>query len=102
MIVVRRALGGMGNSNSDRSGGGHGGERSYRDGPAGGKEARANILMDTGEDGDMFQREDAKVRRLQLTGSGELQVFAAEVSTLACSCWMYMRDKFVKLEQVRI
>lgn len=84
VIVVLRALGGMGNSSSDRSSGGQGGERSYRDGPAGGKEARGNILMDTGEDGDVFQREDAKVRRLQQTGSGELQVFAADASTLAC------------------
>lgn len=84
VIVVPRALGGMGNSSSDRSGGGHGGERSYRDGPAGGKEARANILMDAGEDGDVFQREDAKVRRLRQTGSGQLQVFVTEVSTLAC------------------
>lgn len=51
---------GMGNSNSDRSSGGQG-DRSYRDGQPGGKEARANILMDSTEDGDLFQREDSKV-----------------------------------------
>ncbi len=50
----------MGNSSSDRSGGGQG-ERSYRDGQQGGKEARPNILMDSTEDADLFQREDPKV-----------------------------------------
>lgn len=49
----------MGNSSSDRSSGGQG-ERSYRDGQQGGKEARSNILMDSSEDSDLFQREDAK------------------------------------------
>ncbi|KAM3868339.1 5'-AMP-activated protein kinase subunit beta-1b [Diretmus argenteus] len=49
----------MGNSNSDRASGGQG-ERSYRDGQQGGKEARANILIDSTEDADLFQREDAK------------------------------------------
>lgn len=51
---------GMGNSSSDRSSGGQG-ERSFRDGQQGGKEARPNILIDSTEDGDLFQREDAKV-----------------------------------------
>uniref|UniRef100_A0A8D3CY18 Protein kinase, AMP-activated, beta 1 non-catalytic subunit, b n=1 Tax=Scophthalmus maximus TaxID=52904 RepID=A0A8D3CY18_SCOMX len=49
----------MGNSSSDRSGGGQG-ERSYRDGAQGGKEARPNILMDSSEDADLFQRDDSK------------------------------------------
>lgn len=49
----------MGNSSSDRSSGGQG-ERSFRDGQQGGKEARPNILIDSTEDGDLFQREDAK------------------------------------------
>lgn len=52
----------MGNSSSDRSGGGQG-ERSYRDGQQGGKDARPKILMDSTEDADLFQREDAKVKR---------------------------------------
>lgn len=50
----------MGNSNSDRSGGGQG-DRTYRDGQQGGKEARPNILMDSSEDADLFQRDDPKV-----------------------------------------
>ncbi|KAF3696091.1 5'-AMP-activated protein kinase subunit beta-1 [Channa argus] len=50
----------MGNSSSDRSSGGQG-ERSYRDGQPGGKDARPNILMDSTDDSDLFQREDAKV-----------------------------------------
>uniref|UniRef100_A0A8C6USB8 Protein kinase, AMP-activated, beta 1 non-catalytic subunit, b n=2 Tax=Neogobius melanostomus TaxID=47308 RepID=A0A8C6USB8_9GOBI len=52
---------GMGNSNSDRGGGGQG-ERSpsYRDGQQGGKDARPKILMDSTEDSDLFQREDVK------------------------------------------
>lgn len=49
----------MGNSSSDRASGSQG-ERSYRDGQQGAKEARSNILMDSTEDGDIFQREDAK------------------------------------------
>lgn len=40
----------MGNSNSDRASGGQ----------QGGKEARPNILMDSSEDADLFQREDTK------------------------------------------
>lgn len=51
----------MGNSSSDRAGGGQG-ERSDRDGQQGGKEARPNILMDSTEDGDLFNRDDPKVR----------------------------------------
>ncbi|KAK5932625.1 hypothetical protein CgunFtcFv8_004315 [Champsocephalus gunnari] len=46
----------MGNSSSDRSG--SQGERSDRE--QGGKEARPNILMDSSEDADLFQREDTK------------------------------------------
>lgn len=46
---------GMGNSSSDRASGG----QSER-----GKEARPNILIDSTEDADIFQREDAKVTRL--------------------------------------
>uniref|UniRef100_A0A3P8SC62 Protein kinase, AMP-activated, beta 1 non-catalytic subunit, b n=1 Tax=Amphiprion percula TaxID=161767 RepID=A0A3P8SC62_AMPPE len=59
----------MGNSSSDRSGGGQG-DRSYRDGQQGGKEARPNIMMDSGEDADLFQREDPKAPQ-------ELQEFLA-------------------------
>lgn len=43
----------MGNSSSDRSPGVQGGQQA-------GKEPRTNILMDGSEDGDVFQREDAK------------------------------------------
>lgn len=52
----------MGNSSSDRGGGGGQGERSpsYRDGQQGGKDARPKILMDSSEDTDLFQREDSK------------------------------------------
>lgn len=63
MLLVAAGVawpGAMGNSSSDRAGGGQG-ERSYRDGQQGGKEARSNILMDSTEDADLFQREDAKV-----------------------------------------
>lgn len=41
----------MGNSSSDRTSGGQ----------PGGKEARSNILIDSSEDADLFQREDSKV-----------------------------------------
>lgn len=50
----------MGNSSSDRSSGSHG-ERSYREGHHGGKEARSNIMMDSADDADLYQREDQKV-----------------------------------------
>ncbi|TDH12496.1 hypothetical protein EPR50_G00047870 [Perca flavescens] len=50
---------GMGNSSSDRSSDGQR-DRSYRDGQQGGKEARPNILLDSTEDADLFQREDTK------------------------------------------
>ncbi|XP_014883542.1 5'-AMP-activated protein kinase subunit beta-1b [Poecilia latipinna] len=46
----------MGNSNSDRSSS----ERSFRDGPSGGKEARPNIMMDSNDDAELFHREDPK------------------------------------------
>lgn len=46
----------MGNSSSDRGGQG---EKAYRDGH-GSKEPRSNILIDSTEDADLFQREDAK------------------------------------------
>uniref|UniRef100_A0A8C9ZTG7 Protein kinase, AMP-activated, beta 1 non-catalytic subunit, b n=1 Tax=Sander lucioperca TaxID=283035 RepID=A0A8C9ZTG7_SANLU len=49
----------MGNSSSDRSSDGQR-DRSYRDGQQGGKEARPNILLDSTEDADLFQREDTK------------------------------------------
>ncbi|KAM9392197.1 5'-AMP-activated protein kinase subunit beta-1b isoform 2-T2 [Pholidichthys leucotaenia] len=53
----------MGNSSSgsgnERSSGTQG-DRSYRDGQQGGKEARPNIMMDNSEDSDLFQREDPK------------------------------------------
>lgn len=49
----------MGNSSSDRSSGSHG-ERSYREGHHGGKEARSNIMMDSADDADLYQREDQK------------------------------------------
>lgn len=49
----------MGNSSSDRSSGSHG-ERSYREGHHGGKEARSNIMMDSADDADLFQRDDQK------------------------------------------
>lgn len=55
----------MGNSSSDRSPGVQGG-------PQGGKEPRTNILLDTGEDGDVFPREDTKVDTHTRTSSCEL------------------------------
>ena len=54
---------GMGNSNSDRSSS----ERSYRDGQQGGKEARPNIMLDSSEDADLFQRDDPKVWHVFIT-----------------------------------
>lgn len=54
IVGARNPVTGMGNSSSDRSSGVQGGQQV-------GKEPRANILMDGGEDGDVFQREDAKV-----------------------------------------
>lgn len=63
----------MGNSSSDRSGGGPGDR--YREG---GKEARAKILLDTTEDGDP----DPKVRFLS---SPEFKVVKRKVSTLTVS-----------------
>lgn len=52
----------MGNSSSDRS---SGGERSYRDGQQGGKDARPKILMDSTEEADLFNRDDPKVKAAQ-------------------------------------
>ncbi|KAF6723603.1 5'-AMP-activated protein kinase subunit beta-1 [Oryzias melastigma] len=63
----------MGNTSSDRSSG----ERLYRDGQAGGKEARPNIMMDSSEDSDLFQREDAKAPQ-------EMQEFLAWQQDLDC------------------
>ncbi|XP_068167399.1 5'-AMP-activated protein kinase subunit beta-1b [Antennarius striatus] len=49
----------MGNSSSDRSGGAQG-DRTYRDGAQGGKDARPNILLDSTEEAELFQRDDPK------------------------------------------
>uniref|UniRef100_A0A3Q3WG54 Association with the SNF1 complex (ASC) domain-containing protein n=1 Tax=Mola mola TaxID=94237 RepID=A0A3Q3WG54_MOLML len=50
----------MGNSSSDRAVGGAQGDRSFRDGQQAGKEAHGNLLLDSTEDGDLFQRDDLK------------------------------------------
>uniref|UniRef100_A0A3P8VFE6 Uncharacterized protein n=1 Tax=Cynoglossus semilaevis TaxID=244447 RepID=A0A3P8VFE6_CYNSE len=55
----------MGNSSSDRTSGGQ----------PGGKEARSNILIDSSEDADLFQREDSKEGR-------------RPPSTRVSSCWL--------------
>ena len=53
----------MGNSSSDRAAaGGTHGDRAFRDGQQAGKEARGNLLLDSTDDGDLFQRDDLKVR----------------------------------------
>ncbi|XP_043967652.1 5'-AMP-activated protein kinase subunit beta-1b [Gambusia affinis] len=63
----------MGNSSSDRSSS----ERSFRDGPSGGKEARPNIMMDSNDDSELFNREDPKV-------SPDIQEFLAWQQDLDC------------------
>ncbi|XP_061586383.1 5'-AMP-activated protein kinase subunit beta-1b [Cololabis saira] len=63
----------MGNSNSDRSGG----ERAFRDAAPGGKDARPNIMLDSTDDADLFQRGDAKAPQ-------EIQEFLAWQQDLDC------------------
>uniref|UniRef100_A0A1A8HFT9 Protein kinase, AMP-activated, beta 1 non-catalytic subunit, b n=1 Tax=Nothobranchius korthausae TaxID=1143690 RepID=A0A1A8HFT9_9TELE len=64
----------MGNSSSDRNSG----ERSFRDGHSGGKEARPNILMDSSEDADLFHRDDPN------KASSDMQEFLAWQHDLDC------------------